>query len=129
MKIFSQFRAAHLRIGKKGEDKVCEYLKLKGCKILKRNYHHGRNEIDIIALDGTNIRFVEVKTRRAPLKARPASGLDERQKKRIRLAANHYLTEIDNPALPHSFDLAEVVFGRFDLIEFRYWQNSFGRIE
>ncbi|HPN84596.1 MAG TPA: YraN family protein [Victivallales bacterium] len=124
---FAKFRASHLRLGRRGENKVCEYLYRMNCNVLQRNYRHGRDEIDIIALDGLTICFVEVKTRKVPLKTRPASGLDEGQKKRIRRAANHYLSDIGNPKLPHRFDLAEVVFNDFDLVEFRYWADSFGK--
>lgn len=122
---FSILRAQHLRLGKRGEDKVCEFLNLKGVKIIQRNFRRVKDEIDIIALDGRVLCFVEVKTRKFPLKTRPAWGLDERQKKRIRRAAMHYLSEIGHPVLPHRFDLAEVIFSKYDLIEFRYWQNNF----
>ncbi len=124
---FKILRANHLRVGRRGENMTCEFLRSKGCDILLRNYRRNKDEIDIVALDGGTICFVEVKTRRAPLKTRPARGLDESQKNRIRRAARHYLSEIGNPALPCRFDLAEVVLGSWDIVEFRYWQNNFGR--
>jgi putative endonuclease len=123
---FLKAKAAHLRLGKRGENSVCEYVKSIGCEILSRNYHYGKDEIDIIALDGAEICFIEVKTRRFPLKTRPASGLREEQKKRIRRAALHYLAEIGNPSLPYRFDLSETVFSSFDIVELRYWRNFFG---
>ncbi len=122
---FATLKTAHLRLGRRGENKVCEFLRSKGAIIIERNFRRLKDEIDIIALDGRNICFVEVKTRKAPLKTRPAWGLDDRQRKRIRRAAMHYLAEIGNPILPYRFDLAEVVFSRLDVIEFRYWQNNF----
>jgi len=122
---FSFLRAKHLKLGKKGEDKVCEFLQKRACLIIKRNYRKFKDEIDIIALDGNVICFVEVKTRMAPLRTRPAWGLSQEQKKRIRHAAKHYLSEIGNPQLPYRFDLAELVFNRWDICEFRYWENNF----
>ena len=50
-------------IGKIGEDKTVELLKKQGCIIIKRNWRDRYGELDIVADDGKNIIFVEVKTR------------------------------------------------------------------
>lgn len=50
-------------VGNLGEDIACQYLIEKGCKIIERNYRNKFGEIDIIATDRKNIRFVEVKAR------------------------------------------------------------------
>ena len=50
--------------GTKGEVYAREFLEKQGYKILDTNVHFSRNcEIDIIALDGNALVFVEVKTR------------------------------------------------------------------
>ena len=56
--------AAHIELGKNGEDAVSIYLIKAGYGILERNWRHGAHEIDIIAEDYGMIVFVEVKTRR-----------------------------------------------------------------
>ena len=48
-----------------GEEWVAWYLQKKGWEILERNYHSRYGEIDMIAVDGPYIVFVEVKTRSA----------------------------------------------------------------
>ncbi len=53
---------AKRRLGNKGEDIACEYLKRKGFVILDRNYLKPWGEIDIIAHKDAAYRFVEVKT-------------------------------------------------------------------
>ena len=50
-------------IGKLGEDLACRYLQNQGYKILERNFEARQGEIDIIALDKSEIIFIEVKTR------------------------------------------------------------------
>ena len=50
-------------LGDKGETEAARFLKKKGLKILARNFRRGRYEIDIVALDGECVVFVEVKTR------------------------------------------------------------------
>lgn len=49
--------------GDAGEAFAAKFLRREGAKILLRNWRHGRDEIDIVALDGACLVFVEVKTR------------------------------------------------------------------
>lgn len=51
--------------GKAGEDIAANYLEREGLKILERNYRFERGEIDIIAEEGDELVFVEVKARRS----------------------------------------------------------------
>lgn len=53
----------HLQIGKYGEDKAEEYLASIGYRIIARNVSCKYGEIDIIASDGDDVVFVEVRTR------------------------------------------------------------------
>jgi len=50
-------------IGQFGEQTVCNYLIKKGYKIKERNYKTSYKELDIIAEQGDEIVFIEVKTR------------------------------------------------------------------
>jgi putative endonuclease len=50
-------------LGNLAEDYSVGLLTSKGYKILDRNFHSRFGEIDIIALDGTTLVFVEVKAR------------------------------------------------------------------
>lgn len=52
-----------LTVGKYGEDLACEFLKRQGYKIIERNFRIRGGEIDIIALEGKTLVYVEVKTR------------------------------------------------------------------
>lgn len=48
-------------VGKGGEDIACQFLLRKGYKVIERNYRKKWGEIDVIALKGNSVRFVEVK--------------------------------------------------------------------
>lgn len=48
-------------VGKGGEDIACQFISRKGYKIIERNYRRKWGEIDIIAVKGDCVRFVEVK--------------------------------------------------------------------
>ena len=55
--------APHLQTGRFGEDIAADHLRLKGFKILDRNVRVGHCEIDIIAREGDELVFAEVRTR------------------------------------------------------------------
>ena len=54
------------QLGTMGEDMAVEYLRGKDYMIIKRNFRFGKNEIDIIAEDESDIVFLEVKSVRSP---------------------------------------------------------------
>lgn len=56
--------ASHNELGKWGEDVAADYLLRQGYTILERDWKSGHRDLDIIALDGDTVVFVEVKTRR-----------------------------------------------------------------
>jgi putative endonuclease len=51
------------RLGKRGEDLAVDHLSRQGYQVLERNWRCARGEIDIVAIDGSALVFVEVKTR------------------------------------------------------------------
>lgn len=53
----------HLQTGKYGEEKAAEFLTHIGYRIIAKNVSCRHGEIDIIASDGDEIVFVEVRTR------------------------------------------------------------------
>ncbi|MDD5697773.1 MAG: YraN family protein [Victivallaceae bacterium] len=120
-------KAAHLRLGLRGEKLAAKLLRAKNYVILCRNYQVRSGEIDLVARDGGNLVFVEIKTRRATTRSRPAEGLSARQKKRIYHAAQSYLRRIGNPAAVYRFDLIEIILSRFGIREIRHWENNFSK--
>lgn len=52
--------------GRRGEDLATHYLRKQGCEIHARNWLCKGGELDIVAHDGEEWVFVEVRTRHAP---------------------------------------------------------------
>ena len=123
---FIKAKAAHIRLGQRGEDAACRLLRAKGLEILARDCKTPRGEIDIIARDGATLVFAEVKTKRANSRSRPAENLSRRQKSRIYRAAYSYMKDIRNPAVPFRFDIVEVSMGTWGPVELWHWTASFG---
>ncbi len=97
-------RRAWLR-GRHGEGLAACWLRLKGYRLLARNFRHGAGEIDLIARRGRVLALVEVKTRGDLATASEALG--PRQRARIVRATQAFLQQ-----RPH---LAQMSF-RFDVI-------------
>ena len=107
---FRRSKAAHLRLGRAGERATARYLELCGCRILARDARTFGGELDIVALDGGVLLFVEVKTLREKPGFTPAGNLSPAQRRRNYRAAFHYMAMLRHRPVAWRFDLIEVVF-------------------
>jgi len=107
---FARGKAAHLALGRAGERAAARYLESQFCRVAARNCRTGAGELDIVALDGAVLLFVEVKTLREKPGFAPAGNLSLRQRRRNLAAAGLYLEMIGRNAAKVRFDLIEVVF-------------------
>lgn len=78
-------------VGQEGENLATSYLQQKGYKILEQNWRFSRAEIDIIAMDGPIMVFVEVKTRSYDYYGRPEDSVDRKKEKLIADAGAAYM--------------------------------------
>lgn len=77
-------------IGARGEDLAAAYLEAQGFRIVERNFRARGGEIDIVAMDGKELVFVEVKTRGSERFGRPEEAVDRRKAARLSRAAREY---------------------------------------
>lgn len=81
--------------GKEFEEIAARYLESLGYKLIKRNFHCRGGEIDIIALDGNVLVFVEVKGGKSKGFGDPAERIDNRKLLRMLRCMKEFLA--DNP--------------------------------
>jgi putative endonuclease len=100
----------HLRLGKRGENLACQFLRKNGYKILYRNFR-GRTggEIDVVCRDRDTLVFVEVKTRSGENFGRPFEAINRDQRKRISRGGLAWLRLLDDPDILFRFDVVEVI--------------------
>ena len=79
-------------LGQLGEEMACEFLRSRGHRILRRNWHGSHLEVDVISEAVDGVHFVEVKTRTGA-DAAPEEKVDARKQQRISAAALKYLNE------------------------------------
>lgn len=86
----------NLAIGNYGENLACSYLKKEGYKIVERNFRIRGGEIDIIALDGKTLVYVEVKTRTSRKFGLPEESVNYYKIKFLERAAKFYRLQRKN---------------------------------
>ncbi len=120
---FKRKRKKHLKLGKWGEKQSCKLLESKGFEILTQNFRLKSGELDIVALDGRVLVFVEVKTLTRLGLFRPVYNYSYRQNKRNIITAKEYIRLLKLPIEDIRFDFIEVVGSPGNLKEIRHYQN------
>ncbi|MBI5598115.1 MAG: YraN family protein [Deltaproteobacteria bacterium] len=87
-------------VGITGEEEAARLLKRGGFRVIEKNFRTRAGEIDIIALDGDTVVFVEVKTRSGDSFGLPKDAVGALKQRRILSAARAYLAA--NPRLKDS---------------------------
>jgi len=83
--------AAHNDLGTWGEELAAVYLRSKGFVILESDWHSGHRDIDLIAIEGDTLVFVEVKTRRNRNYGAPEESIDYEKLRHLRASMNQYV--------------------------------------
>ena len=74
-------------LGRRGEAIAAHYLQKTGLEVIERNWRCGQGEIDLIARDGDELVFVEVKTRSSVAFGHPLEAITVQKLARLRRLA------------------------------------------
>ena len=110
--------------GNEAEQIACNHLAKNGYRIITRNFNCRVGEIDIIAQNGEDLVFVEVRSWHSSAIVNPLDTISRRKQKRVIRAAEVYLTKHVRLPVPARFDVAIVKFGTPPHVELI--QNAFG---
>src|SRR6476660_4313533 len=97
-------------LGRRGEDAAARYLRKLRYTIVARGHHENIGEIDLIAVDGRTIVFIEVKTRTTHDAGHPADAVDEAKQKRLTRLALSYMKRHDLLECSARFDFVAVTW-------------------
>jgi len=119
--------AAHIGLGRRGEEWAVPYLERAGYRIVGSNFALpiGRNargvivtaEIDIVAYDGAVLCFIEVKTRASDWFAPPQANVDVHNQRQIARAARVYRRMLDLVDEPYRYDVVSLILPASDIEE------------
>ncbi|MDO5415993.1 MAG: YraN family protein [Lachnospiraceae bacterium] len=103
--------------GSRGENLAASYLTGRGYRILEQNFRCRQGEIDLIAMDGAYLVFIEVKYRRSLQNGEPAEAVGYQKQQRIIHTARYYLyTHGYGEDVPCRFDVVSIAGSRIQVI-------------
>ncbi len=123
---FHLARAAHLRLGRRGERDARRLLEEKGYVFLASGWRCPSGELDLVMRDGGTMVFVEVKTLRRRGFYGPMANLSIRQMRRNLRAGQAYLRDYAPEGMECRYDLVEVIRGRWSCREIRHHEGFIG---
>lgn len=92
-------------LGIRGETAAAAYLQRIGMTIVDRNWRCQGGEVDIVALDGTELVLIEVKTRSSNRAGSPEEAVSPAKQKRLARLARMYMAHADLDSCAVRFDV------------------------
>lgn len=96
-----------MSLGLWGEEQAADFLAQKGYRIIDRRYRCREGEIDLVAVHGSCLCFIEVKLRKNAAMGAAREYVTRSKQQKLRTAALHYLMEHPSRLQPR-FDVVEV---------------------
>ncbi|MDW8107295.1 MAG: YraN family protein [Armatimonadota bacterium] len=84
---------SRVRLGRRGEAIAARYLQAQGYRIIVCNWRRREGELDIVALEGETLAFVEVKTRRTLTYGAAEESVDARKQAQLARLAQRFIAE------------------------------------
>lgn len=122
---------SRLALGTVFEGVAEKFLKESGYTVLERNFKYGKYEIDLIAKKGSEISFVEVKSRKEGSLINPEQAVGSAKISHILNAARGYIRSlardrIDPRRLTYSFDVVAVTYTEsYELSSVKYFKDFY----
>jgi putative endonuclease len=115
-------------VGARGEAAAVAFLARAGFEIAETNWRTAAGEVDIVAWDGPDLVFVEVKTRRSEKMGTPEEAVSPTKQRRLVRLARAYLAETHARARLVRFDVVSLRVLSPDRALLRHHRDAF-RVE
>jgi putative endonuclease len=112
-------------LGRSGERQGERFLRRKGYRTVVRNYRCPPGEIDLIALDGSTVVFVEVKTRASDEHADPQDAVTPAKQERMGRCARWFLRQTGSEQRVCRFDVLAIIRMPDGSYEFDHFIDAF----
>lgn len=103
-------RFLHKLLGDRGERAAVRFLKNLGYRIVAKQYDNQFGEIDIIAVDGQQLVFVEVKTRKSTATGEPFEAVDRKKQQKLTKLALSWMKQKRRMNQSARFDVISIVW-------------------
>lgn len=112
-------------LGRLGERLASDALEARGYRIIERNFRCRSGEIDLVAEEGQDLVFVEVKARRGTAFGLPEEAVNSRKALKLQEVACYYLDQHNLPDCSWRIDVVAVQFSPAGkLEEIRVYQHA-----
>ena len=91
------------------EEAAWQAYRLRGYRLVARNWRCGLGELDLVVARGQLIAFCEVKARRSPRLGGPHESVTATKQRKIRALAEAFIGARGLPAARYRFDVASVI--------------------
>lgn len=112
-------------LGQRGEDAATAYLERQGCTVVERNWRTSAGEVDIICVDGEDLVFVEVKTRKNSSKGTPDEAVTPAKQRRYERLARQYVAQSGVADISVRFDVISILVIAADRALLRHHRAAF----
>lgn len=112
-------------LGGYGEELAVTYLKEQKYKIVERNFSCKCGEIDIVAIDGKTLVFVEVKTRKNYAYGPPQLSVTQFKQRQISKAALTYVAVKKLGEMNSRFDVVAILLRKRENPQIDHIKNAF----
>ena len=99
-------------VGRRGEELAARHLGQAGLTVVERNVRMPWGEIDLVAREGDELVFVEVKTRIGDESTAPDEVINLAKLRRLERLAEAYVERLGDPDRAWRVDVVAVVLGR-----------------
>lgn len=97
------------KIGNIGEDVAEKFLRQQGYVIVEKNFYYRHGEIDIVAMEGKTLVFIEVKSRRSERFGSPEESVTPKKQELLRRTAEGYVASKNLTNIECRFDVVAVM--------------------
>jgi putative endonuclease len=111
-------------LGNRSESLAVEFLRSRGYRILSRNYRCHFGEIDLVALQGRVVVFVEVRSRSGDRFGSPLETVGLKKQKKVSQVALHFLSKNRIHGEDARFDVIGITWER-ETPRIEHIQNAF----
>ncbi len=112
-------------LGRRGEQAARAFLRRRGLEIVATNWTCPAGEVDIVASDEHELRFIEVKTRRGTGKGFPEEAVDKEKQRKYERIAEYFLQGYESTELSIHFDVIGIITTAPDRAFLRYHRDAF----
>ncbi len=115
-----------LTLGQRGERAAAQFLRRLGYRIVFQASRASQGELDLVAVDGRTVVFVEVKTRRSLDDGQPCEAVDVAKQRRLTYLGVAYLKRHGLLECASRFDVVSVLWPAYERRPaIRHFPNAF----